>query len=121
MQILKRQLEAYVSSNADYQQLFQLMNETKKISIVDIGYALAVFQKSIVSGKSEFERYYLDDDGLAISEAAVRGWQLFQGKAACIQCHTYSLKNRYFSDHHYYNTGVGRQDSKRDLGRSIAL
>jgi len=110
-------VEAYVSSNPEYQRLFEQINGTKKVSIVDISHAIAAFERSIVSEKSAFERYYLDGDNLAISQSASRGWQLFQTKAGCIQCHIYSLKNQYFTDHEYHNTAVGRQNDKRDLGR----
>ncbi|MBL4671271.1 MAG: c-type cytochrome [Arenicella sp.] len=110
-------VEAYVSSNPDYQRLFEQINGTKNVSIIDISQVIAVFERSIVSKKSAFERYYLDGDNLAISQSASRGWQLFQSKAGCIQCHSYSLKNQHFTDHGYHDTAVGRQDNKRDLGR----
>jgi len=49
--------------------------------------ALASFERSLVSGNSAYDRY-LRGDSSALSEAAARGEQLFNGeRAECFHCH----------------------------------
>jgi cytochrome c peroxidase len=49
--------------------------------------ALATFERTIVSGDTPFDRW-IEGDETAISEAAERGFDLFNGKAQCAQCHS---------------------------------
>lgn len=52
-----------------------------------LGDALASYEKTIQDGDSPFDRYISGRDEKALSSAQQRGWQLFNGKAQCIQCH----------------------------------
>lgn len=63
--------------------------------------AVAAFVTSLQSQDSNFDRYLLGDD-TAMSEAAVRGLELFRSKANCIQCHD----GARLSDSKFHNTGV---------------
>ncbi|MFC6590954.1 cytochrome-c peroxidase [Deinococcus lacus] len=63
--------------------------------------ALAAFQRSIVSYQSPFDRYSAGDAG-AMSEAAVRGLDLFYGKAECFHCHA----GRNLSDNLPHNNAL---------------
>ncbi|MEK7214461.1 MAG: cytochrome-c peroxidase, partial [Chloroflexota bacterium] len=64
-----------------------------------------------------FDRF-MKDDKKALSESAQRGLSLFQGKAACIQCHNGPL----FSDDSYHNLGVPQNEAfKDDPLRQITL
>ena len=51
--------------------------------------ALAVFERTMISARSPYDRYYFDGDRGAISEAAQRGEALFFGEvvAGCSHCH----------------------------------
>ncbi len=63
--------------------------------------ALAAFERTIVTQNAPFDRY-MTGDQKAMSEAAVRGMELFKGKARCILCH-----NRpNFTDSQFHNLGV---------------
>jgi cytochrome c peroxidase len=66
-----------------------------------------------VSGNSAFDRYRAGDTG-AMSAAAVRGWELFNGKANCKACHA----GFNFTDENYRNIGVGMDKPKPDIGRA---
>lgn len=63
--------------------------------------AVATYQRTLVSKNVPLDAY-LEGDENAISDAAKRGLDLFNGKAGCIQCHNGPLA----SDDRYYNLGV---------------
>lgn len=69
--------------------------------LVNVGKALAAYQRMLVSDNAPFDRY-VAGDATAISASAKRGLRLFIGKAACDGCH----KGALFSDHQFHNTGV---------------
>jgi cytochrome c peroxidase len=56
-----------------------------------------------MSGNSSWDRWRYNRDESAVSEAVKLGHELFNGKAACAQCH---LGNS-FSDSQFHNLGVG--------------
>lgn len=63
--------------------------------------AVAAYQRTIVSQNVPLDAY-LGGDQTAISEAAQRGLELYNGKAGCLNCHNGPLA----SDDRYYNLGV---------------
>ncbi len=64
--------------------------------------AIATFERAeVISDDSAFDRY-MRGDRSAMSDAALRGMALFQGKAGCIQCHNGPL----LTDEKHHNTGV---------------
>jgi cytochrome c peroxidase len=59
------------------------------ISIVNVAKAIASFERTLISGRSAFDRYVFDDDRSGMSEAARRGMALFySGRIGCAQCHS---------------------------------
>jgi cytochrome c peroxidase len=72
-------------------------------------YALATFERTIVSKDAPFDRW-LDGAETAISEAAKRGFDLFNGKANCAACHS----GWAFTDASFHDIGSARGD---DIGR----
>ena len=71
--------------------------------------ALATFERSIVSGEAPFDRW-IGGDEAAISNAAKRGFNLFNGKANCAACHS----GWAFTDGSFHDIGTAKGD---DLGR----
>lgn len=65
--------------------------------------AIAAYQRTIVTDATQvpFDRY-LAGDTAALSDAAQRGMNLFNGSAGCISCHNGAL----VSDQGFYNIGV---------------
>ncbi|NIO58056.1 MAG: cytochrome-c peroxidase, partial [Acidobacteria bacterium] len=53
---------------------------------------------------------FLAGDADAISEAAKRGWGLFNGKARCNTCHGHVGAFPLFTDELYHNIGVETKD-----------
>jgi cytochrome c peroxidase len=71
--------------------------------------ALATFERSIVSSDAPFDRW-IGGDEAAISEAAKRGFDLFNGKADCAACHS----GWAFTDASFHDIGTARHG---DIGR----
>src|SRR5262249_52312456 len=88
-----------------YVQSFEKVYPKSKITRENIGKAIAAFERTIVSNNSPFDRY-MKGDKSAITPAAVRGMQLFVGKAACAKCHD----GPNFTDDSFYNIGLGGKD-----------
>ena len=74
--------------------------------------AIAAFERMVLSGPSPYDRFRAGDKS-ALSESAIRGMQLFEGKAACHECHVPPM----FSDQSFHNIGVGMDRPEPDVGR----
>lgn len=63
--------------------------------------SIAAYERTIISDDSPFDRYMRGEKS-ALSEAAVRGMALFEGKAGCAVCHNGAL----LTDQKFYNIGL---------------
>jgi cytochrome c peroxidase len=113
-----------------------------ELTIDRVGEAIAAFERVIVTEPSPYDFYeqllpftkmdeedIADDEELAakyaeakasaeahpISESAVRGRDLFFGKANCTACHV----GANLADEKYHNLGVGMTAAEPDLGRFV--
>lgn len=79
-----------------------------------IAKAIAAFERTILSGGAPIDKF-MAGDKTAMSEAAQRGWTVFNSgnKGNCSACHTYPN----FADGAYHNLGVGWDKESPDLGR----
>lgn len=83
------------------------------ITIVNVGKAIASFQRTVLSGNSPADRFDQGQEEGAISAEAQRGLLLFRDKARCTKCHS----GFNFTDEKFHNLGIGWDDNKVDLGR----
>ena len=82
----------------EYVQQFAVAFKDGTISRTNIELALATFERSIVSGEAPFDRWVNGDDK-AIDAAAQRGFELFNTKARCAECHSgWAFTNGSFHD-----------------------
>ena len=75
----------------------------------DLLRAIAAYERTLVSFDSPFDHYIAGDQN-AISDAAKRGWELFNTKALCFKCHALTETKRdttLFMDNDFHNIGVG--------------
>ena len=113
-----------------------------EITIDRVGQAIAAFERALVTAPSPYDygeqlRAFagLDPDDIAddeelaakyaeakaaaeahpMSESAVRGRELFFGKANCTACHV----GANLADEQYHNLGVGMDKPEPDLGRFV--
>jgi cytochrome c peroxidase len=73
-----------------------------------IAKAIATYERTVVSGHAPFDAW-IEGDDKAISEAAKRGFELFNDKAACSNCHS----GWNFSDDSFHDTGLPDDDMGR--------
>jgi len=74
-----------------YAQLFAAAfpEDNEPVRIDNVLRALASFERTLISGRSAFDRYVFDDDRGALTEDARRGMALFfSDRAGCAQCHS---------------------------------
>ena len=92
-----------------YRTAFRLAFKNEGITIETIAKAIATYERTQLSGNSPFDRF-IAGNNTAIAEAQKRGWLLFNGKARCIECHTYTLPSPFFTDSKFHNTGIAISD-----------
>lgn len=95
----------------DYRTQFNAVFGTD-VTADGIAKAIAAFERTVLSGPSPYDRF-MTGDKTSISESAVRGMRLFDGKAGCDTCHRPPL----FSDQSFHNIGVGMDRPQPDVGR----
>ena len=93
----------------EYRREFLRVFKREGISIDTIAKAIAAYERTQLSGNSPFDRF-ISGDANAISEAQKRGWELFRGKAKCIECHAFSADSPFFTDFTFHNTGIVAKD-----------
>jgi cytochrome c peroxidase len=71
----------------------------------DLGRAIASFERTLIFLDAPFDRFAGGDSG-AISAAAQRGLDLFNGKARCVSCHMINSSNPLGTDNLFHNIGV---------------
>jgi cytochrome c peroxidase len=76
--------------------------------------ALGAFVRTLRSGGAPWDKYEAGDKS-AVSEDAVRGFEIFRNKAGCAACHAPPL----YTDNGFHNVGIGFDPDKKepDLGR----
>ena len=94
-----------------YREQFQEVFGTE-VTEEGIAKAIAAYERTIVSGAAPYDRYKAGQKD-AMSEAAVRGMELFFGKAFCSACHV----GPNFTDNAFHNIGIGMDKKEPDPGR----
>jgi cytochrome c peroxidase len=75
----------------------------------DLVRAIAAYERTQFSFDSPFDRFIAGDKN-AISESALRGWNMFSSKARCNKCHALTEQTRdpvFFMDKDFHNIGIG--------------
>jgi len=112
----------------EYREKFRAVFNESDITFQIIAKAIATFERTQLSGNSPFDRFITGDDA-AITETQKRGWELFKGRAGCIQCHSFNSGSPFFTDFQFHNTGVLNEGTafqsfsqlaKEVLGNSIS-
>jgi cytochrome c peroxidase len=91
----------------DYQGLFEGAFNGRGPGMETIGMAIAAYERTLVSANSRFDRWYFGKQQQALTAAAERGFELFNGRAGCSTCHTIDARHALFSDNGLHNTGIG--------------
>ncbi len=97
---------------AGYRALFQKAFGKEDFGIEEVTKAIATYERTVVSGNSPYDRYKAGQKK-AMSEAQVRGMDVYFNKAKCDQCH----EGINFTTNAYHNLGVGMDKPNPDEGR----
>jgi len=101
----------------EYQKLFKVAypKSNGTISKEFLAKAIASFERTVVSTIAPFDKYAMGDTK-AISNKAKAGFELFKGKAHCIDCHD----GFNFSDGSFHNIGLNDGELQgKELGRYL--
>ena len=98
-------LVSRVSAIEEYRHSFRRVFPREGITIDTVANAIAAFERSLVSRNSPFDRFIAGDKN-ALSDLQKEGWELYKGKAKCLDCHTHSAAAPLFTDAKFHNTGV---------------
>jgi len=110
-----------LSQDPSYIEAFAKAFGPGPITYLKVEKCLASFERTILSGNSPFDRYYYGGDKSAMTEAQIRGLQLFvdSRKGNCAACHTVGDHYSLFTDNKFHNIGVGfDNDVTNDKGRA---
>ncbi len=92
-----------------YRKLFDAAYPGEAISVETITRSLATFERSVVSGRSAFDRW-VEGEPFALSPSERHGLDVFVGRGHCSACHT----GWNFTDRAFHDTGV----ESGDMGRA---
>jgi cytochrome c peroxidase len=95
-----------------YAPLFKKAFGDETIDIDRVAKAIATFERTVLTGNSPYDKWQAGNKK-AMSESAIRGHHVFNGKANCQICHD----GFNFSNSDFHNIGVGMQAEKPNLGR----
>ncbi|MBX2973091.1 MAG: c-type cytochrome [Flavobacteriales bacterium] len=85
-----------------YDELFDAAFGTMAYDSLHVVYALAQFERTLISFDSPFDRFHYGCDSTALTPAQQRGKDLFFGRAHCMDCHELPV----FQDHTVINIGL---------------
>jgi len=95
-----------------YKRMFEKAYPGEGINETNVAKAIATFERTVVSGTAPFDEWINGRED-AISEPAKHGFDLFNTKALCVQCHT----GWNFTDDGFHDIGVADDD----IGRGKVL
>jgi len=112
---------AAVNTDPAYQGLFQKAYG-RTPNYEDLGRAIASFERTLIFLDAPFDRFAAGDSR-ALSAAAQRGLDLFNGKARCVSCHMINASNPLGTDNLFHNIGVSarKQNFEALAGQALSV
>ncbi len=104
---------ATLSEIPEYRKQFETVFGSSQISLDQIAQAIACFERTIVSGRSRFDKFVALDPEV-FTDSELRGLDLFRRDARCMNCH----HGPAFTDGKFHDLGLSYYGRKlEDLGR----
>jgi cytochrome c peroxidase len=94
-----------ITAIPEYRRPFRRLFPREGITLDTIANVIAAYERTLISRNSPFDRF-LAGHAHAITELQKKGWELFKGKAKCVDCHLHSANSFLFSDDKFHNTGI---------------
>lgn len=92
----------------EYNGMFKAAFGDKKITLDRVAKAIATYERTVVGGKSPFDRWAAGNEK-AISVSAKRGFGIFNEKGRCSVCHS----SWRFTDDSFHDIGLACKDTGR--------
>jgi cytochrome c peroxidase len=108
---LPKDIAAALAQHTTYPQLFAAAFGDREITPVRIAFALATYQRTLVSDQTAWDRFDAGDTS-AVTGRALYGWRALNN-FHCVACHTPPL----FTNNEFFQIGVRRADF--DRGREL--
>lgn len=116
--------ERRLNSDAEYVHLFRVALNSRP-SAIGMAIALAAYQRTLISGKSRFDRFILNNRAANFTASELDGFLLFDSKAACSNCHQLQPPVNHrapglqlLTDFGFHNLGIGYAAGRfADAGR----
>ena len=80
-----------------------------------LAHAISAYELTLLAADSPFDRWRYGGEEDALDAIAKQGFDLFTGKAGCVNCHALGEREALFTDHLFHDDGVGWIPS-RDIG-----
>jgi cytochrome c peroxidase len=110
-----------LEADPEYKSQFQKTFGPGPVTLGKVENALASFERTLLSGNSQFDRYQFGGEKSALSPSAIRGLAIFRdvNKGNCATCHAIGGKDALFTDGKFHNIGVSvnAEGELTDLGR----
>ncbi len=100
-----------LNSISEYKKMFNDAFPGEGMTVENLGKAIASYERVLISGNSNFDKWYYGGDKNAISKDAKKGFDVFSGKGNCASCHTIGRNDALFLDNKLHNTGIGYKES----------
>jgi cytochrome c peroxidase len=103
----------FLRHSPEYSREFQTVFgiSPAQISTQYLVVALSSYERTLLSGDSPFDRFFYKGDRNAISPAALRGFELFRGRAQCGGCHSIGESCALFTDAEFHMSPMGLRPS----------
>lgn len=110
-------LVARVSADRNYREAFTAAfpGSTKLIAKDQVAQAIAAYIRTLRATETSFDRYYFHGDKSALTPTAIQGFELFRGRAKCVECHTIGKREALFTDGKFHNRGIGLDSIRHRL------
>ena len=102
----------------EYPPLFEAAFPGEGITAKGIARAIATYERTVISGRAPFDAW-IEGDERAVSDAAKRGFALFNTKAQCNECHSgWNFTDDSFHDIGLASTDIGRGEFLTEVVKS---
>lgn len=102
-----KQLLAIVQEDQRYSTELASLRPGTGATLETVTAALVAYERTLISGGSRFDRYFYGKERSSMSDAALRGLELFRGRANCASCHTMGAHFSLFTDHSFHLAARG--------------
>lgn len=112
-----RVVSARLAQHPEYPALFSKAFGSTVTDSLRVAYALAQFERTLLSFDSPFDRFRYGQEPTALTPEAQRGWRIFTTKGNCADCHLPPL----FTDGRVVDIGLDEAPTDKGLGERSGI